>query len=174
MKRCLIVVDYQNDFVAGTLGNQYAKNIESAICKKINSAHQNGDTVIFTFDTHSENYMDTLEGKYLPIAHCINNTPGHELYGQVAQLATKEDIFIEKHTFPSDTLLTYLQQNPVDQVELCGVVTNICVISNAIIAKAALPNAEIVIDKKAVASNDTAIEQKCFDILPALHIQVIE
>ena len=84
MKRLLVVVDYQNDFVDGALGFPGAEKLEKPIADKIAAYREAGDEVAFTFDTHRRNYLDTQEGKNLPVAHCVEGTPGHDLYGQVA------------------------------------------------------------------------------------------
>lgn len=121
MKKCLIVVDYQNDFVSGSLGFEKAKTLELGIANKINSYHVNGDDVIFTLDTHYDDYMDSYEGKHLPVPHCIENTDGHKLYGSVANCVSGEDIVFRKTTFGSDALYEYLKTACYGSVELVGV-----------------------------------------------------
>lgn len=173
MKKLLIVVDYQKDFVDGSLGFDKAKEIENNIADKINTYRNNGDEIVFTFDTHFENYLDTYEGKNLPVPHCIENTDGHGLYGQVAELKTDKDKCFYKNTFGSKDLFLYLLENNYSQIELCGVVTNICVISNAVLAKTALPEIDIIVEKNCVASNDENLENDAFSIMKNLHITVI-
>ena len=172
MKKCLIVVDYQNDFVIGSLGFKQAEMIKPQIINKINQYHQENNQVIFTLDTHQVNYKNTMEGKYLPVEHCIKKTIGHQLVMEVLSQTNTNDLFFEKETFPSLDLANYLKDNPFEEVELCGVVSNICVISNAIMVKAALPNARIIIDSKAIASSNQKLEQEAVDILKNLHIEV--
>ena len=84
MKRALIVVDYQNDFVSGALGFDGAEKLDDVICRKIDDYKKDGD-IIFTFDTHTENYLDTTEGKNLPVPHCIDGSEGHKLFGKTAE-----------------------------------------------------------------------------------------
>lgn len=172
MRKLLIVVDYQVDFVIGSLGFSDAVQLEGPICDKIIEFENNGDDVVFTLDTHSENYLETEEGRYLPIEHCIAGQIGHELYGEVRNLAHNHPQFC-KDTFPSKELLQFLLDKEYDEVLLAGVVTNICVISNAIIAKAALSNAHIVVDHRLVASNDRELEKECFNVMKSLQIEVI-
>ena len=172
MKKLLIVVDYQKDFVDGTLGVPKAKDLEEGIIDKIIEFENNGDDVIFTLDTHYEDYSETIEGKNLPISHCIKGTVGHKLYGSVLEMSLPHKVF-EKETFGSSKLFDYLKENNYSTVALCGVVTNICVISNAVIAKSALPNAEIVIYKDLVASNDEVMEEKAFEIMKNLHMNIV-
>ena len=172
MKKLLIVVDYQVDFVIGALGFNAALKLEEGIVDKIIEFENNGDEVIFTLDTHYENYSETIEGINLPIPHCIKGTKGHELYGEVKDLSLIHKVF-EKETFGSSKLFNFLSENSYDEIYLCGVVTNICVISNAVIVKAALPNSNIFIYKDLVASNDKEMEEKSFDIMKNLNMQII-
>lgn len=173
MKKLLIVVDYQNDFVDGSLGFKKALDIKVNLINKIMKYHENKDDVIFTMDTHDEDYLNTVEGKYLPVKHCIKNTYGHELYPEIKTLVMDSDKIFEKNTFPSIDLANYLRDKEYESIELCGVVSNICVLSNAIMVKASLPNTRIFIDRKAIASNDDDLENKAIDILRNLHIEVI-
>ncbi|HJJ95980.1 MAG TPA: cysteine hydrolase [Methanocorpusculum sp.] len=173
MSRLLIVVDYQIDFVSGSLGNPYSLEIEVVIAEKLRHAHAVGDDVIFTLDTHNENYLQTQEGRKLPVEHCIRGTKGHALYGKVALEQKGSDLIFEKSTFPSGDLYMYLKDKAYDTIEIVGVVTDICVISNAVIVKAALPEAEIIIDAKAVASNDKQKQEEALDIMESLQIKVL-
>lgn len=172
MKKLLIVVDYQNDFVDGALGFPQALAIEEGICNRIKEYEDNSDDIIFTLDTHYNDYMETEEGKNLPIPHCILGTKGHHIYGRVNHLASAHPQ-IEKTTFPSSELLNLLMKTNYECIELCGVVTNICVISNAIIAKAALPNAHIMVNRSLCASNDEKMEQLALEVMKNLHIELI-
>ena len=176
-KKLLIVVDYQNDFVDGALGNPAAAAIEENIVKKIEEyrALGEGGQVIFTFDTHFENYMETQEGANLPVPHCIEGTDGWGLYGKVADMKKEGDISFAKRTFGSIELGDYLKDKGDDyeSVELCGVVTNICVISNMVVAKAAMPEVPIFVDASCCASNDPVLEAKAYDIMENLHAKVL-
>lgn len=172
MKKLLIVVDYQNDFVNGALGFDGAEDIALVIKEKIETYLKNKQDVIFTLDTHEEDYMNTMEGSKLPIKHCIKGTEGWKLHDAVNYLPLAKKVF-EKPTFPSLDLANYLKDNYYDEVELCGLVSNICVVSNAIMVKAALPNAKIVIDAKATDSFDKNLQEKCFDVMQGLHIEII-
>lgn len=172
MKKLLIVVDYQVDFVTGSLGFPRALELEDGIVDKIIEFENNGDDVVFTLDTHYEDYDNTVEGENLPVAHCIKNTLGHQLYGSVKDVSYNHRCFL-KETFGSKELMNHLLENDYDEVYLCGVVTNICVISNAVIAKSALPNSQIYILKDLVASNDPVLEEKSLEIMKNLHMRVI-
>ncbi|MDD4000667.1 MAG: cysteine hydrolase [Bacilli bacterium] len=172
MKKLLIVVDFQNDFVSGSLGFKGAEKLEEIIAGKIKAYRANNDEVVFTLDTHRDDYLESNEGKYLPIEHCIKGSFGHELYGKVKTMV-KDAMVFEKPTFPSLELANYLKDKDYRVVEICGLVSNICVLSNAIMVKSAIPKAEIIVDARATASSDKELHEKCLDIMPGLHIQVI-
>lgn len=170
MKKILIVVDYQNDFVDGALGFDGARNLEDGICKKIEE--YSNDEVICTLDTHTEEYMSTHEGKRLPVPHCIKGTEGHKLFGRVRELLTDKKCF-EKPTFPSLEMANYLAEGDYDVIELCGLVSNICVLSNAVMARAACPDAEIIVDSSLTSAADGEMHQKAMDILRGIFVTVI-
>ena len=174
MKKCLIIVDYQNDFVSGSLGFPEAALLERNIVKKIEQYRDNGGEVIFTFDTHGEDYMNTQEGRNLPVAHCLQDTPGHRLYGQIADLAQETDRQFCKNTFGSDALYMYLKTEPFESIELVGLVSNICVISNAILAKTAQPETTIIVDANCTASNDGRLNSAALDVMESLQVKIIK
>ncbi len=173
MKKLLIEVDFQNDFVNGSLGFEKAKLLDDTIYNKIIEYQNAKDDIIFTFDTHDHNYFDTEEGKNLPVAHCIKGTIGHKLYGKVATLFDENsNIYFEKETFPSLELANYLKDKRYEYIELCGLVSNICVLSNVIMVKSALPNAVIVVEQKLTSSFDEELNNKTMDILKGIHVVV--
>lgn len=172
MKKLLVVVDYQNDFVDGALGFKGAELLADTIKEKIENYLNSNNDVIFTLDTHNEKYMETHEGKNLPVIHCVKGSEGWKVNKKVDYLAKAIKVF-EKPTFPSLDLANYLKDSDYGEVELCGLVSNICVISNAVMVKSALPNANIFIDAKATDSFDKVLQDKCFDVLEGLHIKVI-
>lgn len=172
MKKILVVVDYQNDFVSGSLGFEKAVELEQNIADKIQEYRQDGDEIVFTLDTHYDNYLKTQEGKNLPVEHCIKNRSGWNLYGKIAGLFRNTDVCFEKPTFGSMELAHYLEKNAYNSVELIGVVSNICVISNAVLAKAALPEANIIVDASCTASNDDNLNEKAFDVMEGMQIKV--
>ena len=172
MKRLLVVVDFQNDFVCGSLGFEKAKELEKVILEKINE--YKNDDIIFTLDTHEDDYLSTIEGKHLPIKHCIKGTSGHEIYGKIKEIS-KNYPCIEKETFASKELLHFIENKPFtyESIEICGLVSDICVISNAIIAKAASPKSKILVDKKATSSANLKMQEMVFNVMQNLHIEVI-
>lgn len=173
LNRCLIVVDYQNDFIDGSLGFKSAIEIKDKIIEKIEEYHRNNDEVIFTMDTHEPDYLQSEEGKNLPIAHCIKGTIGHEIQSDVFSKKNPEDLIFEKHTFPSLELGRYLKTKNYKEIELCGLVSNICVLSNAVIAKSALPDAHILVDALATDSFDKVLHEKSLDLMQGLHIEIL-
>ena len=172
MKKLLIVVDYQNDFVDGALGFPGAEKLDDIIAGKIQDYRKNNQEVIFTLDTHRPDYLETEEGRKLPVPHCLEGTKGHELYGKVKDLVKPTDSVFIKDTFPSLDLGNYLRGKDYQEIELCGLVSYICVLSNAVIAKAACPNAKIVIDAKATLSHDARLHQAGLEVMKGLLMEV--
>lgn len=172
MKKALIVVDYQHDFVSGSLGFPGAVELEGRIERKIVDCLAEQASLLFTFDTHAPDYLSTQEGRKLPVPHCEKGTDGWKLYGAVAKYLPKAAACFEKTTFGSLELAEYLKASGFDVVELVGLVSNICVLSNAILAKAALPEAEIVVDAACTASADASMNEKALDILQGVQVVV--
>lgn len=170
MKKLLMVIDYQNDFVCGALGFAQAKKLEAPIGARIEAYRREGQDVLFTFDTHGGDYLETQEGKKLPLPHCIVDTAGWQLYGKIRSLYQDDMPVFYKPTFGSLALGNYLKDKAYDQIELVGVVTNMCVIANAVIAKAALPEAEIIINTACVASSDEALHQKALEVMAGMQM----
>lgn len=169
----LVVVDYQNDFVNGSLGFEGAELLEPIIVGKIEEYRRRGGRIIFTLDTHGEDYLQTAEGKKLPVPHCVKGTEGHKLYGRVAECVLDGDIVIEKPSFGSLELAERLKETGYDEVEFCGLVTDICVISNAVIAKASLPESRIIVDSKACASFDKEKHKAALEVMKSVQIDVV-
>lgn len=154
MKKLLIVVDMQNDFIDGALGTPEAKEIVKAVDKKIREYDARGDYVIFTADTHHKQYLDTQEGKLLPVTHCVKGTSGWEITGDIFR--PEDSPVIEKDTFGSKELGIMLMEldragECPKEIELVGLCTDICVISNAMIVKAFLPEVPVSVDSSCCA-----------------------
>lgn len=144
MKKTLIVIDMQNDFIDGSLGTDEAVKIVPNVRKKIEEYRSNGDEIIFTRDTHGEDYLSTPEGKKLPVVHCVKNTHGWQI---ADGLDVPDAIHIDKPSFGS----THWDKFCFEKIELVGLCTDICVVSNALILKALFPNAEISVDSACCA-----------------------
>ena len=145
MQTVLVVVDMQNDFIDGALGTKEAVAIVDNVRKKIEGFE---GTVLFTRDTHYEDYMDTQEGSNLPVPHCIKGTKGWEIREELEALRTTEAI--DKVTFGSSKLPEVLhkmhEENPIESITFVGLCTDICVISNVMVTKAFLPEVPIIVD----------------------------
>ena len=152
MKKILIVVDMQKDFVDGALGTKEALAIVDNVAKKIEDF--DGDLIV-TYDTHSDDYMSTQEGKNLPVPHCIKGTDGWKLDSRVqTALEGREYKAIEKPTFGSTVLVDYLKGKYADEeldIELIGLCTDICVVSNALLIKASFLDAVVSVDSSCCA-----------------------
>ena len=147
----LIVIDMQNDFISGALGTAEAEKIVPLVAEKIRSFK---GRVLFTQDTHGEDYDRTQEGRLLPVAHCIKNEEGWRLHPEIAVFANKRNT-IEKPVFGtlriSSRLKRWAQKETIDSITCIGLCTDVCVISNAAILKAAFPEAELIVDASCCA-----------------------
>ena len=148
MAKLLIVIDMQNDFITGTLGSPQAQQILPNVTAKIAEYRQNGGKIIFTRDTHGENYLATQEGQYLPVAHCIEGTAGHLI---ADELDTNGCEVFNKPNFGSLELAKKAAEGGFDEIEICGLCTDICVVSNALILKAQIPETKITVDARCCA-----------------------
>ena len=144
MKKTLIVVDMQNDFIDMALGTKEAVSILPAVKEKIRKYKENGDEIIYTRDTHGENYLNTPEGKKLPVPHCIKGTKGWEIYDGLYVDGCK---IIDKPNFGWPEW----REEELEEVELIGLCTDICVVSNALIIKATFPEAKVSVDAACMA-----------------------
>ena len=170
----LIVVDMQKDFVDGALGTPEAVQIVPAVLQKIKGFP---GKVIFTKDTHTPDYMSTQEGKYLPVPHCIRGTDGWELTDALAAIQ-KENHFpvYEKVTVGCPALGQALceahTKNPISSIELVGLCTDICVVSNALLLKAFLPEVEIRVDASCCAGVTPKAHSAALATLQSCQVQI--
>lgn len=146
--KALVIVDMQNDFIDGALGTPEAVRIVPTVAAKLANAREEGTSVIFTRDTHGEDYLHTEEGRNLPVQHCIKGTKGWEI---TDALDISDSVIIDKPSFGSVELGEYLRQLAPESIEIVGLCTDICVISNALLAKAFLPETPIYIDASCCA-----------------------
>ena len=172
-KSVLIVVDMQQDFIDGALGSEEAVTIVEKVAEKVRAAEEEGVLVLFTRDTHGEDYMNTEEGKNLPVSHCIKHTEGWQVSGKIPY--PQEARSFDKLTFGSLDLGNFLKELafPPERVELVGLCTDICVLSNAVIAKAALPNAHIVVDAACCAGVTPASHDTALAAMKAIQVEVV-
>lgn len=168
--KILLVIDMQNDFIDGALGTKEAVAIVPRVKEKINLYRKNGDAVIFTRDTHGENYTETMEGKNLPVPHCLKGTKGWEIS---SELNVADSEIIDKPTFGSTELAEHLKTlADVDEIELVGLCTDICVISNALLIKATMPETKIAVDSNACAGVTPGSHENALSAMKMCHIEI--
>lgn len=161
----LIVVDMQNDFITGSLGSKLAEAIVPNVVEKI----KNFDgKVIFTRDTHFADYMNTQEGKKLPVEHCIKDTDGWQICDELKPYVNE---VVDKITFGSVDLPQLIKD--ADEIELCGLCTDICVISNAMILKATFPEVKITVDSNCCAGVSVESHNTALDAMKTVQIEVV-
>lgn len=170
----LIVVDMQNDFIDGSLGTDEAAAIVPEVVRKIEGFQ---GKVYYTQDTHRKDYLETAEGKKLPVEHCIKGTQGHQLNPSVEDLRVKYDSpLIEKVTFGSTWLPQLLlgeYGNSLKEITLIGLCTDICVISNALLLKAYFPETRIIVDASCCAGVTPGSHKNALEAMKMCHIEII-
>lgn len=175
MKHYLIVVDMQKDFVDGALGSQEAVAIVPNAAEKIRAFD---GKIYVTFDTHFADYMDTQEGKKLPVPHCIKDTDGWKLDKQIeAALAGKDFVRVEKNTFGAKHLPKMIADDACGEnfdVLLIGICTDICVVSNALLLKANFPEMEISVNKCCCAGVTPALHDAAITTMQSCQINITE
>lgn len=172
-EKLLVIVDYQKDFVDGALGFSGAEKLDSKIEIKIKKYLEENQDIIYTLDTHHEDYLETREGKFLPINHCIKDTQGHEVFGETAKYLDQAKRVFEKDTFGSNELAKFIAKSDYKEIEFVGLVSNICVLSNIILVQNSNKNVEISVDLSATLSNDDVVNNSLKNYLVALGVKVI-
>ncbi len=167
MKKTLIVIDMQNDFIAGSLGTKEAVAIVENVKKKIAEYHERGDEIIFTRDTHQSDYLTTNEGKHLPVEHCIEGTFGWQIR---EGLEVSGAIYIDKPSFGYLNWADY----KLEEVELIGLCTDICVVSNALILKATYPEMKVSVDAKCCAGVTVDSHNAALLTMKMCQVEVVE
>ncbi|MCI5561063.1 MAG: isochorismatase family cysteine hydrolase [Phocaeicola sp.] len=159
--KVLVVVDMQNDFIDGALGTPEAVKIVEAVKQKIKQFTEAGEQVVYTQDTHEAHYLDTQEGRNLPVVHCVKGTEGWNLAEGIYMEGCK---VIEKPSFGSPALGEYLRQfSEIEEIHLVGICTDICVITNAFLLKSYFPEVPIYVDAHC-----------CAGVTPEQHTQALE
>lgn len=170
MKNCLVVIDMQNDFVSESLGSDEAKKIVSNVKECIETAIKNNEDIFFTKDTHYESYLDTREGTFLPVKHCIEGTHGHDICDEIKPYEKNaKNIFI-KNTFGYKDLPKYLSE--YDTITFIGLCTDICVVSNVILTKAFYPEKNIVVKKDCCAGTSIENHNAALTVMKSCHIVI--
>ena len=178
----LIVVDMQRDFVSGCLGSAEARAIVPQVAARIRRASEERTQVVFTLDTHENDYMDTREGCFLPVPHCIRGSEGWALEEEIARECARGMISFEKPTFGSTALMHHVAALALEKgciggkgmtIELCGVCTDICVVSNALLIKAALPEADLIVDSALCAGVTPEKHEAALETMRSCQIDVL-
>ena len=171
--RILVVVDMQNDFIYGSLGSLLTQNVVSNVVAKVAEYQDKDDVILYTRDTHYNDYLETPEGIKLPVKHCICGTEGWEI---IPELNPEDNnskwVIIDKPIFGSVDLMDYFDDN--DEIEFCGVCTDICVVSTALMAKSYYPNAKISVDPKCCAGTSINNHLSAIDVMRSCQIDIIE
>lgn len=177
MSRMLVVVDMQNDFIDGALGTAEAQAIVPFVVEKIKAYEAAGDRIVFTMDTHGDDYRDTQEGRKLPAVHCLKGSKGWEICDEVKAAVDLETYKkYEKGAFGSDKFamdLAHGAYKDVTEMEFAGLCTDICVISNAILAKTFLPETKIAVDSSCCAGVTPQSHQQALGAMKMCQVEII-
>lgn len=170
LHRLLVVIDMQNDFVSGSLGTEEAGKIVPAVVEKVKDYLQRGDDVLFTRDTHGTDYLHTQEGRKLPVEHCLFQTWGWEIIDELKPYVQKS---FDKPTFGSLELTAYVAEKGYQDIELAGLCTDICVVSNALLLKANLLEAEIAVDSACCAGVTPETHKAALTTMEMCQVRII-
>lgn len=171
MKKLLIVVDMQKDFVTGSLGTNEAVAIVPNVVHKIEKALADDTEVIFTKDTHGDDYLSTQEGKRLPVVHCVKGSDGWELIPELSRYEKIHSV-VEKPSFGSEELAQRVAAGNFEEAELIGLCTDICVISNALLLKAAAPELVVRVDSACCAGVTPESHQNALEAMKMCQVIV--
>ena len=184
MKKILIVVDMQNDFITGSLGSLLTQSVVPNVTERVRKAMIDNDWIIFTKDTHNADYLSTPEGVKLPVEHCITGTEGWKIIPELIDVQDELEYInyaiIEKPIFGSVKLMEFLNENwdfnglDVPEIEFIGVCTDICVVSNALMAKSYFPNAKISVNASCCAGTTINNHLSAIDVMRCCQIDIIE
>lgn len=169
--KTLIVIDMQNDFIEGALGTAEAKSIVPRVQAKVEAYVAAGDNIIFTRDTHHCNYLNTNEGKHLPVQHCMYNTQGWCIHKDIqSQFGT---VILDKFSFGYTEWEAFSDLLDVDGIEIVGVCTDICVITNALTLKTHYPEVEITVDASCCAGVTPEKHSAALEVMRSCQINVV-
>ncbi len=170
MKKLLVVVDMQNDFIGGPLGTREAEAVVPAVAARIKRAKADGDEILFTRDTHGDDYLAGAEGKKLPVAHCLRGTYGWQIDGRLDTAGAK---ILDKPAFGSVALGEYVRSGGYGEIELVGVCTDICVISNALLVKAFSPETRVAVRRDCCAGVTPESHENALRAMAVCQIEII-
>lgn len=172
MEKYLVIIDMQNDFVTGALGTPEARSIVPAVASAAKAAQAEGRGILYTQDTHQSDYLNTSEGTHLPVAHCLKGTQGWQIIPALAPYAGQT---LEKPTFGCLTLVGLLAETAEEggrnlDIALCGVCTDICVVSNALLLRAHFPEAKLTVSADACAGTTPERHRAALDVMRSCQI----
>ena len=169
--KVLAIIDMQKDFIDGALGTKEAVSIVPKVAARLKKAREDGETVVFTRDTHHADYLSTQEGRKLPVPHCMEGTAGWQID---AALPVLDAPVFDKPGFGSPALIDYLKGLPeLESVEFIGLCTDICVVSNALLFKAAMPEAPITVDASCCAGVTPESHRHALETMKMCQIKVV-
>lgn len=175
--KVLIVVDMQNDFIDGEVGSKEAQEIVPKVCEKIKEYQKEDCKVIFTMDTHYENYLETYEGKNLPVVHCVKGTKGWQIKDDLKEVLERPSSTVHKYTFAEPFLRNLIDEVQMKsktdlEIELVGVCTDICVVSNALLLKAYFPDIDISVDASCCAGTSVDNHNAALQTMKSCQIKI--
>lgn len=172
MNKLLVVVDMQKDFIDGALGTAEAVSIVDNVASYIEKCEKEDFDIVFTRDTHGEDYLNTQEGKKLPVVHCIKDSEGWQIDKKLRKY-TENKLIFDKPAFGSVELMNYVTKNGYEEIHLLGLCTDICVISNAMLVKAALPEARICVVESCSAGVTPDSHNNSLEAMKSCQIEII-
>ena len=170
MSKLFVVVDMQNDFVFGSLGSSEARAIATTVRALVEEWRASGEEIVFTRDTHGEDYFSTQEGQKLPVAHCKKGTEGWQIIDGLHQ---GERVF-DKPVFGSEELCAYVRAGDYKEVAMIGVCTDICVLSNAVLIKTACPSSVVKVLANACAGSSPAAHEAALRVLASIQVEILD
>lgn len=185
--KILVVVDMQKDFIDGSLGTPEAHSIVPNVIEKLKNIDKENTLVLFTKDTHFDDYENTLEGQKLPVRHCIESTEGWSIPKEISKIVDEGEGYayfssdeiihsrIYKQTFGSDVLERFIRnnRNAIEEIEFCGLCTDICVVSNALMARQCLPNVHITVNANCCAGTTPEKHEAALSVMESCQIDII-
>ena len=168
--KMLVVVDMQNDFIDGPLGSPEAQAIVPKVCRKIDFWD---GYVCYTFDTHYDDYSSTVEGKHIPVTHCVCGEPGWQLNPEIDRRVTDDSFRFYKDTFGAQVLSEAVEDLEIKQIHLVGVCTDICVVSNALLLRSCNPGVEVFVDAACCAGTSPENHEAALAVMESCCVNII-
>ena len=175
MNKILVVIDMQEDFVRGVLGSEAAQATIPVVANLVHGFQRRGDPIFYTRDTHGTDYTLTREGQYLPISHCIKYTEGWKICPEVIDYNYWNNIIIDKYSFGFENWKAFRDKiEKVDEIVICGLVTNICVVTNALLLHTFYPETNISVVSNGCAGTSKEEHDAAILTMKSCQINIIE